>query len=200
MIKTFIQLVLAFALLACNSSDPVESAFVRDRPLQRSDSLVNVILDLAERLKATPLTGDRDVDVVTELIEHHTAAIEMGRILQRDGSDPDLKAFAKELDLIFTDEIGKLRDFLEHHPPVSGAGKRGVSEWMDILNTTEPTDDLDAAYRTLMAKHLEHGIALARKEQERGLHGDMKETAGEMVRNSEAMLAELTGRTRGRSL
>ena len=157
----------------------------------RSDSLARILFELTDRLKALPLTGDRDVDIVTELIEHHKATIQMDLVLVRDGDDEKLKEFAERLTAIQEEEIGNMQEFLDHHPSVNGTGKRGKPELATQLHAMAPTDDVDAAYVSFLRMHLNYGIALARKEHERGLHDDMKQLAGEIVRSGEKMVAEL---------
>ncbi len=117
----------------------------------------------------------------------------MNGIVVRDGADEDLKGFAQRLTEIQEKEIAQLQEFMDHHPPVTGSGRRGKLELVQQLHTVAPTDDVDAAYIPVLRMHLNYGIALARKEHERGLHAEMKELAGKIVRSSEKMVAELDG-------
>ncbi len=61
-------LLFILMIAGCDGDDVGEASLQREGPLMKSDSLVNVLVDLTERLQGTPLTGDRDIDIVTELI------------------------------------------------------------------------------------------------------------------------------------
>ena len=186
-----LSLLIALLSAACGSEAPEEAYFDREGPPKRSDTLVAVLANAIDSIQATPLTGDRDVDQVKEMILHHRATIKLNEILIDQGNDEELKDFARDLNATQRKEIGQMNAFLEAHPPVSGRGKRGRPQILMGLEKFEPSDDLDAAYVHLMRMHLNDAIRLAQEEAERGLHDDMQEIARGIVASTEKALDEL---------
>ncbi len=184
-------LLLIGSLSACSGEAPEEAYFDREGPPKRSDTLVAVLANAIDSIQSTPLTGDRDVDQVTEMILHHRATIQLNEILIGQGNDEELKDFARDLNTTQRKEIKQMKAFLYSHPPVSGRGKRGRPQVLMGLEKFEPSDDLDAAYVHLMRMHLNDAIRLAQEEAERGLHDDMQEIARGIVASTEKALDEL---------
>jgi uncharacterized protein (DUF305 family) len=185
-----IRMGMIFCLLvACTAPEhPAEHYLDEAGPALRSDTLAQVVVRMVERIEALPLTGDRDVNLAREMIEHRRATLELNEILLGAGSDDRLKAFAEELNVQHRQDMALWEDFLERHPVVPEAGRRGTPMLMRDLVTLERGDDLDRYYVELMRLHLGDGLDHLRPQLERGQHAEMKEPLRTVVARDEDQL------------
>ncbi len=197
-LRTMIITLFSGLLLAgCGPGEhPAEDYLDRDGPSKPSDTLAAVGVRMIERIQQLPLTGDRDVNIARELIEHHRATLEMNEILlkkreQAPAVNEDLLAFAARLTAMHEKEIQILKEFVDSHPEVPPSGRRGAPDMMKGLSEIQPTDDLGAAYLEIMQIHLRDGFALAEEGRERGQHEKFRGHAASMAEGAEEALAEL---------
>ena len=52
---------------------------------------------MADAMRRVPTTGDPDRDFLAMMIPHHEGAIEMSRLVLRDGHDPLVRRLAEEI-------------------------------------------------------------------------------------------------------
>lgn len=64
-----------------------------------------------------PMTGDADVDFVRGMIAHHAGAIDMARIVQIFGADPEIAALAEEIIGAQETELAMMREWLARNAP-----------------------------------------------------------------------------------
>ncbi len=63
------------------------------------------------------MTGNADVDFVRGMLAHHAGAVDMARIVQIFGSDPQIAALAGEIIAAQEAEIAVMRDWLDRNAP-----------------------------------------------------------------------------------
>jgi uncharacterized protein (DUF305 family) len=68
---------------------------------------------MSEAMRRAPMTGDADRDFLAMMIPHHQGAIEMSRILLRDGRDPLVRRLAEEIIASQQAEIESMRARLQ---------------------------------------------------------------------------------------
>jgi uncharacterized protein (DUF305 family) len=62
-----------------------------------------------------PYTGDADVDFATQMLPHHGGAVEMAKIEQQYGKDPELRKLAEDIIKAQDQEIAFLNAWLAKH-------------------------------------------------------------------------------------
>ena len=193
MVMRWYMILCTFLLVACEQTTPTEAYLDREGSARRSDTLVNILDGMIARIVDLPRTGDRDVDLARELIEHHRATIALNDHFLAHGNEVPgpLRVFAERLTAQKQREVEEMQAFIRSHPPVPPGGQRGQPDLLEGLAEVPRTDDLPQAYRHLMHLQLQDGLTLARKWHERGLHDEVKEMLATMVKNMEANIQEL---------
>jgi uncharacterized protein (DUF305 family) len=90
-----------------------EVAVDRERGMAASRALVAAQSQMSERMSSVPLTGDPDRDFLAQMIPHHEGAIEMSRVLLKDGVRPDVRRLAQEIIAHQQNEIDMMKRWLE---------------------------------------------------------------------------------------
>lgn len=65
--------------------------------MEASKKLVEANATMTAAMAAVPLTGDPDRDFLAQMIPHHQGAIDMSRVLLKDGLRPEVRRFAQEI-------------------------------------------------------------------------------------------------------
>ena len=89
------------------------AAIDRERGMAASKALQAAQSTMSERMSAVPLTGDPDRDFLAQMIPHHEGAIDMSKVLLRDGVRPEVRRLAQEIIAHQEAEIDMMKRWLE---------------------------------------------------------------------------------------
>lgn len=67
------------------------------RGMEASRALQAAQNTMSANMSAVPLTGDPDRDFLAQMIPHHEGAIEMSKVLLKDGLRPEVRRLAQEI-------------------------------------------------------------------------------------------------------
>ena len=88
-----------------HGSGPLEPETAAGKGYVQANMTMHAAMDIA-------YSGDADVDFVRGMIPHHQGAIDMAKIVQERGSDPDVKTLAAEIIKAQEQEIAGMRGWL----------------------------------------------------------------------------------------
>ena len=88
-------------------------AIDRERGMAASKALQAAQSTMSERMSAVPLTGDPDRDFLAQMIPHHEGAIDMSKVLLKDGVRPEVRRLAQEIIAHQEGEIQMMKRWLE---------------------------------------------------------------------------------------
>jgi uncharacterized protein (DUF305 family) len=83
------------------------------RGMEASKALQAAQTTMSERMSAVPLTGDPDRDFLAQMIPHHEGAIDMSKVLLKDGVRPEVRRLAQEIIAHQQAEIEMMKRWLE---------------------------------------------------------------------------------------
>ena len=96
-------------------SSPAGAAAAVDkvRGMEASKALQAAQTTMSERMSSVPLTGDPDRDFLAQMIPHHEGAIDMSKVLLKDGLRPEVRRLAQEIIVHQQGEIEMMKRWLE---------------------------------------------------------------------------------------
>ncbi len=83
------------------------------RGMEASKALQAAQTTMSERMSSVPLTGDPDRDFLAQMIPHHEGAIDMSKVLLKDGVRPEVRRLAQEIIAHQQAEIEMMKRWLE---------------------------------------------------------------------------------------
>jgi len=89
----FSQSGLSSPAMPSGPATPVDPA----RGMEASRALQAAQNVMSERMSAAPLTGDPDRDFLAQMVPHHEGAVEMSKVLLKDGLRPEVRRLAQEI-------------------------------------------------------------------------------------------------------
>ena len=89
------------------------AAIDKERGMEASRALQAAQATMSERMSAAPLTGDPDRDFLAQMIPHHEGAIDMSKVLLKDGVRPEVRRLAQEIIAHQQTEIEMMKRWLE---------------------------------------------------------------------------------------
>jgi uncharacterized protein (DUF305 family) len=147
-----------------------------------------------------PGDGSVDVGFLRDMASHHEQALEMAQLELVNGSDPGALAFAREILIFQSKEIGSMERLLSTWDTGRGNPDREAMAWMGMASpveampgmaTEEELDalrdargtDADALFFELMARHHVGGIHMAEYAAENAGTSDVRNFAAIVGRN-----------------
>jgi hypothetical protein len=85
----------------------------RARGMEASKALQAAHVTMSERMSSVPLTGDPDRDFLAQMIPHHEGAVDMSKVLLKDGVRPEVRRLAQEIIVHQQGEIEMMRRWVE---------------------------------------------------------------------------------------
>lgn len=89
------------------------AAVDKERGMEASKALQAAQTIMSERMSSVPLTGDPDRDFLAQMIPHHEGAIDMSKVLLKDGLRPEVRRLAQEIIAHQQGEIEMMKRWLE---------------------------------------------------------------------------------------
>lgn len=152
---------------------------------------------------ATGPHNAQDVSFTTDMLPHHTQAVEMAEMAVSRTTDPKVQALAKQIKSEQAPEISSMRGWLAGWgAPAAGSGSRGMSGMHGGSGGMMSDDDmqlLDKAsggdfaklWLTGMTRHHLGAVEMARTELASGRNEEAKQLATGIVASQSAEIARM---------
>jgi uncharacterized protein (DUF305 family) len=158
---------------------------------------------------ATPKSGATfnatDVQFATDMIPHHRQAVEMAKLAETKATTPAVKDLAGRISKAQEPEIATMSGWLTawgEPVPSAGAMDHGMDHGMPSMPgmmsqqemqqlTSASGTAFDKMFLTMMIKHHEGAVEMARTEQDKGVNPAAKKLAGDIATSQTAEIAEM---------
>ncbi|WP_433393951.1 DUF305 domain-containing protein [Micromonospora sp. KLBMP9576] len=146
--------------------------------------------------------GDADAMFAQMMIPHHRQAVEMADLAATRAADPEVKRLATEIKAAQAPEIATMSGWLAawgRPVPSPGAGMPHMDHDMPGMMSDADMKKLAAAsgrefdrqFLTMMIAHHEGAVTMARDEQARGVNGEAKALAGQIVSSQQVEIDQM---------
>ncbi|MEU8059164.1 DUF305 domain-containing protein [Microbispora bryophytorum] len=157
---------------------------------------------LAGRARTTPTADHNDQDVMFArmMIPHHRQAVEMGRLAEDRAADARVARLARGIEAAQAPEIRTMTGWLtawgepapmESHAPEHHAmpGMMSPEDMRRLAGLSGRA--FDRAFLTMMIRHHEGAVAMARDELRTGVYEPARRLAASIVSSQSAEIAEM---------
>lgn len=155
----------------------------------------------------TPGAGSVDVGFMQDMTTHHQQAVEMANIVAETGSDPDVRAFAREILTFQQYEVGYMEALLEDWGQWPFPADRTAMEWMGMSSTPEQMPgmqpeakveqlqdatgaEVEALFIPMMIDHHKGGIHMADYAAEHASDPRVRSLAERIVQQQSGEIAD----------
>ncbi|XVQ82910.1 DUF305 domain-containing protein [Microbispora siamensis] len=144
--------------------------------------------------------NDQDVMFARMMIPHHRQAVEMGRLAEGRAADPRVARLARRIEAAQAPEIRTMSDWLTAWgEPVLGESPAPAHHAMPGMMSPEDMRRLeglsgrafDRAFLTMMIRHHEGAVAMARDELRTGVYEPARRMAASIVSSQSAEIREM---------
>jgi uncharacterized protein (DUF305 family) len=144
--------------------------------------------------------NDQDVMFAQAMSVHHQQAVEMAKLAATRASNPAVKTLAGQIEQEQGPQIQTMTGWLKSwgvRPSPSGGGMSGMN--MGGMMSADEMNKLgkasgaafDRMFLTMMIKHHEGAITMAKAEQAKGSYGPAKTMAGNIISGQSAEIATM---------
>ncbi|WP_248965624.1 DUF305 domain-containing protein [Sphaerisporangium perillae] len=144
--------------------------------------------------------NDQDVMFAQMMIPHHRQAIDMAKLADSRASSPEVKQLAKQIEAAQEPEITTMSGWLTAWSmQVPGYDMSSMGHGMDGMMSADEMKELDdssgsafdKAFLTMMIKHHEGAVSMAKKEQSSGAFPPAHEMAAAIVTSQTAEIGTM---------
>lgn len=142
-----------------------------------------------------------DVTFARQMVPHHTQAVAMATLAPNKASSAEVKALAKRIEAAQGPEINKMQGWLEDWGKSEakssmdmdhGSMGDGMMSDADMAKLTKASGvEFDRLFLTMMTKHHQGAVAMARAELDKGKDKDAKALAKDIRDSQTKEIAEM---------
>lgn len=146
--------------------------------------------------------NDADVDFATGMIPHHQQAVEMADMALKQATTPEVRELAAKIKAAQDPEIETMSGWLKAwgKPVPTGMSGMGHDMSMGGMMTDKEMTDLskasgpafDRMWLTMMVKHHQGAVKMAKAEVQAGQNAEAKKLAQEIITAQNEEIAEMT--------
>jgi uncharacterized protein (DUF305 family) len=148
--------------------------------------------------------NDQDVMFAQQMIPHHRQAVDMAKLASTRAKSPEVKKLATQIEGAQDPEINTMTGWLKEWgaaPPEEsmpgmdhGMDMPGMMTEADMTSLTKASGaDFDRMFLTMMIKHHEGAITMAKDEQTKGSSKPAKDLAGTIITAQTAEITTMRG-------
>jgi uncharacterized protein (DUF305 family) len=170
--------------------------------------LLAVVVVLGVRYTTTPRPGSVDVGFLQDMTYHHDQAVEIASIAAENGTDQEVRSFARETLVYQRYELGYMSALLEGWGLGTGDTDRTAMQWMgmgsqlgdmpgmqrdaDVAAARTVTGPAaDASFLTMMADHHRGGLHMAEYAMTRAKDPRVRDLARRMAEQQRSEIEDL---------